>query len=163
MILVVIRRLLLGPTYGTFVRHIKEFILLTITDLIRIISINTVYWYKTKYVSYFIFFTRSMAYFCKYSFWLYDSDTLQYAFIMHSHWFTHPLARRPDPNGVLAFLIQELQAAEDAGQRAWIIGHMPPGGPDTLNDQVIYSDVFRLDWLTDRLTDFDWLIDTVDR
>jgi hypothetical protein len=83
MILVVIRRLLLGPTYGTFVRAIKEIILLMITDLIRIISINTVYWYKTKYVPCFFFFTLSMAHFCKYSFWLYDSDTLQYGFAIH--------------------------------------------------------------------------------
>ncbi|KAG6827562.1 hypothetical protein H0H92_011285 [Tricholoma furcatifolium] len=66
---------------------------------LRIISINTGYWYKDN-------------------FWLYDSDNQQ-----------------PDPNGIFAFLVQELQLAEDAGQRAWIIGHMPPGGPDTLHDQ----------------------------
>jgi hypothetical protein len=51
-----------------------------------------------------------------------------------------PFHRRPDPNGILAFLISSLQAAEDAGQRVWIIGHMPPGGPDALRDQV--RDVF---------------------
>ena len=43
---------------------------------------------------------------------------------------------RPDPNGLLAFMVQELQAAEDAGQRAFIIGHMPMGKEDALNDQV---------------------------
>lgn len=43
---------------------------------------------------------------------------------------------RPDPNGILAFAVQELQAAEDAGQRAWIIAHMTPGRRDTLSDQV---------------------------
>jgi sphingomyelin phosphodiesterase len=32
--------------------------------------------------------------------------------------------------------VQELQAAEDAGQRAWIIAHMPPGTSDALHDQV---------------------------
>jgi sphingomyelin phosphodiesterase len=32
--------------------------------------------------------------------------------------------------------VQELQAAEDAGQRAWIIAHMPPGESDALLDQV---------------------------
>lgn len=71
---------------------------------LRIISINTVYWYKAN-------------------FWLYDSDRKQ-----------------PDPNGILAFTIQELQAAEDAGQRAWIVAHMPPGTTDTLRDQSNYYD-----------------------
>ncbi|KAG5651755.1 hypothetical protein H0H81_007567 [Sphagnurus paluster] len=71
---------------------------------LRIISINTVYWYKAN-------------------FWLYDSDKLQ-----------------PDPNGILAFTVQELQAAEDAGQRAWIVAHMPPGGRDALQDQSNYFD-----------------------
>lgn len=33
-------------------------------------------------------------------------------------------------------MVQELQAAEDAGQRAFIIGHMPMGKEDALNDQV---------------------------
>ncbi|KAJ7185414.1 sphingomyelin phosphodiesterase [Mycena filopes] len=71
---------------------------------LRIISLNTVYWYKLN-------------------FWLYDSDTPE-----------------PDPRGILAFLVTQLQAAEDASQRAWIIGHMPPGSVDTLNDQSNYYD-----------------------
>jgi len=50
------------------------------------------------------------------------------------YWYIVPC--RADPNGIFAFLIQQLQEAEDAGQRAWVIGHMPPGGPDTLHDQV---------------------------
>jgi len=33
----------------------------------------------------------------------------------------------PDSFGILAFLASELQAAEDKGQRAWIIGHVPTG------------------------------------
>ncbi|KAI0930669.1 hypothetical protein AcV5_007326 [Taiwanofungus camphoratus] len=71
---------------------------------LRIISVNTQYWYKQN-------------------FWLYDSDTLQ-----------------PDPNGILEFIVQELQAAEDAGQRAWIIAHMPPGRGDVMHDQSYYFD-----------------------
>lgn len=71
---------------------------------LKIISINTVYWYKTN-------------------FWLYDSDTQQ-----------------PDPNGIIEFAVRELQAAEDAGQRVWIIGHMPPNRHDTLHDQSNYWD-----------------------
>ncbi|KAJ7064950.1 Metallo-dependent phosphatase-like protein [Mycena amicta] len=71
---------------------------------LRIISINTVYWYKQN-------------------FWLYDSDTP-----MH------------DPREILAFLVTELQAAENAGQRVWIIGHMPPGCQDAFSDQSNYYD-----------------------
>ncbi|TFK73540.1 sphingomyelin phosphodiesterase [Pluteus cervinus] len=71
---------------------------------LRIISINTVYWYKMN-------------------FWLYDSDILQ-----------------ADPNGILGFTIQQLQAAEDAGQRVWIVAHMQPGSGDTLWDQSNYFD-----------------------
>ncbi|KAF8205435.1 sphingomyelin phosphodiesterase [Mycena galopus ATCC 62051] len=69
---------------------------------LRIISINTVYWYKQN-------------------FWLYDSDT--------------PV---PDPRGILEFMVNQLQGAEDAGQRVWIIGHMPPGSQDAFNDQSNY-------------------------
>ncbi|KAJ7867767.1 sphingomyelin phosphodiesterase [Mycena olivaceomarginata] len=71
---------------------------------LRIISINTVYWYKQN-------------------FWLYDSDTPAH-----------------DPRGILEFAVKELQAAEDAGQRAWIIGHMPPGSQDVFSDQSNYYD-----------------------
>ncbi|KAJ6527327.1 sphingomyelin phosphodiesterase [Mycena vulgaris] len=60
------------------------------------------------------------------NYWLYDSDVLQ-----------------PDPNGIIAFVVDALQAAEDAGDRAWIIGHIPLGKEDTLIDQdqfeVAYS------------------------
>ncbi|EKM49763.1 uncharacterized protein PHACADRAFT_106798 [Phanerochaete carnosa HHB-10118-sp] len=71
---------------------------------LRIISVNTQYWYKQN-------------------FWVYDSNIQQ-----------------PDPNGLLAFTVQELQAAEDAGQRAFIIGHIPMGKEDLLNDQSNYYD-----------------------
>lgn len=56
------------------------------TTGVKIISINTMYAYKSN-------------------FWLYDSDRFQ-----------------PDPNGLLEFLVKELQAAEDVGQLVWIIG-----------------------------------------
>jgi sphingomyelin phosphodiesterase len=36
----------------------------------------------------------------------------------------------------LEFTASQLQAAEDAGQRVWIIAHMPPNRYDTLHDQV---------------------------
>ncbi|KAL9709442.1 hypothetical protein Ac2012v2_007177 [Leucoagaricus gongylophorus] len=62
-------------------------------------------------------------YWYKANFWLFDSDTFQ-----------------PDPNGILTFAAQELQAAEDAGQRAWVIAHMPPSSSDALHDQSNYFD-----------------------
>ncbi|KAF7344826.1 Saposin B-type domain-containing protein [Mycena venus] len=71
---------------------------------LRIIAVNTQYWYKQNY-------------------WLYDSDVFQ-----------------PDPNGNIAFMVDALQAAEDAGDRAWIIGHIPLGKEDTLIDQSNYYD-----------------------
>ncbi|KAJ7675218.1 sphingomyelin phosphodiesterase [Mycena rosella] len=57
------------------------------------------------------------------NFWLYDSDVVQ-----------------PDPNGIIAFMVDQLQAAEDAGERVWVIGHIPIGGGDLLSnyyDQVL--------------------------
>ncbi|PFH49603.1 hypothetical protein AMATHDRAFT_62842 [Amanita thiersii Skay4041] len=60
-------------------------------------------------------------YWYKLNLWLYDDDDLQ-----------------PDPNGILAFAVAQLQAAEDAGQRVWIIAHMPSGSGDALHDQSNY-------------------------
>ncbi|KAJ7600702.1 sphingomyelin phosphodiesterase [Mycena floridula] len=62
-------------------------------------------------------------YWYKQNLWLYDSDTFQ-----------------PDPNGVLAFMVQQLQAAEDAGQHVFIEGHIPLGKEDTMEDQSNYYD-----------------------
>ncbi|THV01290.1 sphingomyelin phosphodiesterase [Dendrothele bispora CBS 962.96] len=62
-------------------------------------------------------------YWYKQNFWLYDSDEFQ-----------------PDPNGILAFMVDQLQAAENAGQKAWIIGHIPLGKEDTMEDQSNYYD-----------------------
>ncbi|OCB84000.1 sphingomyelin phosphodiesterase [Sanghuangporus baumii] len=58
-------------------------------------------------------------YWYKYNFWIYDSDEFQ-----------------PDPNGILSFLVSELDAAEKSGQKVWIFGHIPPGSSDTMRDQV---------------------------
>ncbi|KAJ6611111.1 hypothetical protein B0H10DRAFT_2224327 [Mycena sp. CBHHK59/15] len=57
------------------------------------------------------------------SFSLYDSDVLQ-----------------PDLNGILAFMVDVLQAAEGAAERAWIIGHILLGSEDALSDQSNYYD-----------------------
>lgn len=45
-----------------------------------------------------------------------------------------------DPSGQLAWLVTELQAAEDAGERVYIIGHMPMGAGDALYDGSNYFD-----------------------
>ncbi|BGP43548.1 hypothetical protein JCM10449v2_007589 [Rhodotorula kratochvilovae] len=61
-------------------------------------------------------------YWYKQNFWLYDSDI--------------PIW---DPNGILSWMAEELDAAEQAGQRAWIIGHMPFGKVDAMRDQSNYA------------------------
>ncbi|KKK25569.1 hypothetical protein AOCH_000093 [Aspergillus ochraceoroseus] len=43
-----------------------------------------------------------------------------------------------DPSGQLAWLVDELQAAENASQRAYIIGHMPMGTGDAFHDASNY-------------------------
>lgn len=45
-----------------------------------------------------------------------------------------------DPNGQLAWLINELDAAETAGQRVWLIAHIPSGQSDYLRDYSHYFD-----------------------
>ena len=57
---------------------------------LRIISINTDFWYKGNF-------------------------------------FNYVNSTNPDNSGMLRFLTDELQAAEDIGQRVWIIGHVPAG------------------------------------
>ena len=37
-------------------------------------------------------------------------------------------------------MVAQLQAAEDAGQRAWLIGHIPSGKSDVFHDQSNYYD-----------------------
>ncbi|EGX93818.1 acid sphingomyelinase, putative [Cordyceps militaris CM01] len=45
-----------------------------------------------------------------------------------------------DPNGQLAWLVAELDKAEQAGENVYIIGHMPMGTSDALPDQANYFD-----------------------
>ncbi|CAK5281363.1 unnamed protein product [Mycena citricolor] len=70
---------------------------------LRIISVNTNFWYKANY-------------------WLYEK-TMEH-----------------DPAGLLTWLAGELQAAETAGERVWILGHMPLGAGDAFHDQSYYFD-----------------------
>jgi sphingomyelin phosphodiesterase len=43
-----------------------------------------------------------------------------------------------DPSGQLAWLAAELKAAETAGERVWLMGHMPLGSSDAFHDQSEY-------------------------
>jgi sphingomyelin phosphodiesterase len=56
----------------------------------------------------------------KQNFWMYEAD-----------W-------ENDPSGMFAWLVSELEAAETAGQRVWILGHMPMGSGDTFHDASYY-------------------------
>ncbi|GEM07109.1 hypothetical protein Rt10032_c02g1126 [Rhodotorula toruloides] len=60
-------------------------------------------------------------YWSEQNFWLYASDWPEW-----------------DPNGIISWLASELDAAEKAGQRAWIIGHSPPGHRDVFREQSNY-------------------------
>jgi sphingomyelin phosphodiesterase len=47
-----------------------------------------------------------------------------------------------DPSGQLAWLASELEAAETAGERVWLMGHMPLGKSDAFHDQSQYFGAF---------------------
>ncbi|GAA5892910.1 hypothetical protein JCM5296_006039 [Sporobolomyces johnsonii] len=55
------------------------------------------------------------------NFYLYDKDELEW-----------------DPNGILTWLIGELEDAEQKGQRVWILGHVSPGRYEVLRDPSNY-------------------------
>ncbi|BGO91484.1 hypothetical protein JCM10020v2_003139 [Rhodotorula toruloides] len=60
-------------------------------------------------------------YWSEQNYWLYVSDWPEW-----------------DPNGIISWLAKELDAAEKAGQRAWLIGHSPPGRRDVFREQSNY-------------------------
>ncbi|KZT52161.1 Metallo-dependent phosphatase [Calocera cornea HHB12733] len=53
-----------------------------------------------------------------------------------ANYFNYINMTKSDPSGMLRFVADELQAAEDAGERAWIIGHVLSGwdGSNPLNN-----------------------------
>ncbi len=57
-----------------------------------------------------------------------------------SNFWLFEKAMERDPNGQIAWLVHELDAAEKAGERVYIMGHMPLGGSDTFHDQSNYLD-----------------------
>ncbi|KAI1405691.1 sphingomyelin phosphodiesterase [Hypoxylon fuscum] len=57
----------------------------------------------------------------------------------HNYWlYEEPM--ETDPSGQLAWLVSELDAAEKAGERVYIIGHMPMGSHDAFHDASNYFD-----------------------
>lgn len=60
-------------------------------------------------------------------------------YYIQNYWLYQKNMER-DPSGQLKWLASELQAAEDAGDRAYIIGHMPMGGHDAFHDGSNYFD-----------------------
>ncbi|OTB05208.1 hypothetical protein M426DRAFT_320022 [Hypoxylon sp. CI-4A] len=57
----------------------------------------------------------------------------------HNYWlYEEPM--ETDPSGQLAWLVRELDAAEMAGERVYIIGHMPMGARDAFHDGSNYFD-----------------------
>ncbi|KAH7165955.1 Metallo-dependent phosphatase-like protein [Dactylonectria macrodidyma] len=56
------------------------------------------------------------------NYWLYQKEMLQ------------------DPSGEIAWLIGELDAAEKAGERVYLVGHMPLGDQNCFHDQSNYLD-----------------------
>jgi hypothetical protein len=53
--------------------------------------------------------------------------TLNTDLYYHNNYYAFLHAADPDFSGMFTFLIQELQKAEDAGQRVWIVGHVLSG------------------------------------
>jgi sphingomyelin phosphodiesterase len=60
-------------------------------------------------------------------------------YYIDNYWlFEDPM--ESDPSGQLAWLVSQLDAAEKAGERVYIIGHMPMGESDAFRDGSNYFD-----------------------
>ncbi|GAA5807073.1 hypothetical protein MFLAVUS_000423 [Mucor flavus] len=59
-----------------------------------------------------------------------------FCYILNWWLYEHPIQK--DPNGVLTWLIQELQDSEDRAERVWIIGHIAPGDSTCFHDYANY-------------------------
>ncbi len=67
--------------------------------------------------------------------------TLNTDFWYRSNFFNFINTTNPDNSGMLTLIIQELQAAEDAGERVWILGHVLSGWDGT-NPLLNPTDLF---------------------
>lgn len=61
-------------------------------------------------------------------------------FYYKQNYWLYEKVMESDPSGQLAWLVHELQAAETAKERVYIIGHMPMGSPDAFRDGSNYFD-----------------------
>ncbi|KAI9253659.1 Metallo-dependent phosphatase-like protein [Helicostylum pulchrum] len=59
-----------------------------------------------------------------------------FCYILNWWLYEHPIQK--DPNGVLTWLIGELQDSEDRAERVWIIGHIAPGDSTCFHDYANY-------------------------
>ncbi|KAI9473630.1 MAG: Metallo-dependent phosphatase-like protein [Benjaminiella poitrasii] len=59
-----------------------------------------------------------------------------FCYILNWWLYEHPIQK--DPNGVLSWLIDELQDSEDMHERVWIIGHIAPGDNTCFHDYSNY-------------------------
>ncbi|KAI0205119.1 Metallo-dependent phosphatase-like protein [Astrocystis sublimbata] len=60
-------------------------------------------------------------------------------YYVHNYWlYQDPMDK--DPSGQLTWLVGELDAAEKAGERVYIMGHMAPGARDAFHDVSNYFD-----------------------
>ncbi|KAI9259430.1 Metallo-dependent phosphatase-like protein [Phascolomyces articulosus] len=60
-------------------------------------------------------------------------------FCYNMNWWLYEHPMEKDPNGVLEWLITQLQDSEDRGERVWITGHIAPGDDSCFHD---YSNYF---------------------
>ncbi|KAJ5610285.1 hypothetical protein N7510_007004 [Penicillium lagena] len=61
-------------------------------------------------------------------------------FYYKDNFFMYEEPMEYDPNGQFAWLISELQSAENANQRVWLIAHIPSGNADHFRDYSHYFD-----------------------
>ncbi|KAF5392860.1 hypothetical protein D9757_000989 [Collybiopsis confluens] len=116
----------LGGKYSsTFPRSILVYVYLTLPTQIKALDRKDC---KSASGSYFRELCSCSARY-KPDYWYKQNDDF------HGHF-----SGRPDPNGILAFMVEQLQTAETAGKKVWIIGHIPLGKADTVVDQSNYYD-----------------------
>ncbi|KAI8978467.1 Metallo-dependent phosphatase-like protein [Pilobolus umbonatus] len=54
------------------------------------------------------------------------------------NWWLYEQPMQKDPNGILSWLIDELQDSEDKNEKVWIIGHIAPGDDTCFHDYSNY-------------------------
>jgi sphingomyelin phosphodiesterase len=59
-------------------------------------------------------------------------------FYYKENFWLYEKTMQSDPNAQLAWLVTELEAAETAGERVWLLGHMPMGASDAFHDGSNY-------------------------